>query len=65
MSDALESIEYGFVWGPAEVTRLARFEGRGRVIGVATEHRQLQVAVSEGGRKIRVWLDGQRLEIPT
>ena len=51
----LGNTRYGFQWGPAEVTRMAHIEGRGRVIGVRTPHDSIQVYVTEKGRSIRVW----------
>ena len=44
--------QYGFAWGPVEVTRVAHIEDRGYVIEVRTDHRSMQVIVSEKGRKI-------------
>lgn len=51
--------EFGFRWGPMEVSRMAHVEGRGFVIGVNTDHRRCQLYVSEGGRSVRLWVDGE------
>ena len=61
---------YGFDWGWFSrsgkrvwfrVTRLAHIDGRGAVIGIDAgdpgKGPRLQVALSDGGRKVRVWLD--------
>jgi hypothetical protein len=44
---------YGFRWGPMKVTRLAHIDGRGYVIEVATDHKAMQILVSEKGYKIK------------
>lgn len=54
--------DYGFEWGPMTVLRIARVEGRGAVISVRTDHTDIQVLVSEKGRKIRVWRGNQELK---
>lgn len=46
--------DYGFVWGPVEVTRLMHVKGRGRVIAIDTGHHRFHVYVSEKGRSVRV-----------
>lgn len=46
---------FGFVWGPMRVERLAHLEGRGRVISVKAGSKELQVYVSEKGRRVRVF----------
>ena len=61
MDDSGHITDYGFGWGPMEVGRMYFDEHHGRVLGVKTEHRSLQVAVSPEGRSIRVWLDGVRM----
>lgn len=53
--------DFGFKWGPAEVTRMIAVDGRGRVIGVRAPGGRLQIYVSEKGRRIRVWLDHKEL----
>ena len=53
---------YGFEWGPMTVTRMIELEGRGRVVGIDTANRRLQIHVSEKGQRIRVWLDGEQLK---
>jgi len=45
----------GFDWGPMAVTRLARLEGRGYVLGIRVGERRLQVYVSEKGHSVRVF----------
>ena len=52
---------YGFQWGPIEVTRMAHIDGRGRVIGIDTPHHRCQLYVSEAGRSIRLWIDGEEV----
>ena len=47
--------QYGFTYGPAEVTRMCHIEGRGRVLQVKTPHAELQVLVSEKGRRITAY----------
>ena len=58
--------EYGFVWGAAEVERMASLPGGSRVIAVYTEvgnkrKRRLEIYVSPTGRSVRVWRDGKEL----
>lgn len=61
---------YGFAWGWLSrsgkrvwlrVTRMVRVDGRGAVLGIDTgdpdRSPRLEVYVSDGGRKMRVWLD--------
>ena len=45
---------YGFRYGPAEVTRLAHIPGRGYWLAIETDHKTLEVHVSESGRRITV-----------
>jgi len=58
--------DYGFIWGAAEVQRMATL-GEGRVvIGVSTgtgtkRKRRLEIYVSSTGRSVRVWRDGREL----
>ena len=47
--------QYGFEWGPMKVERLAHIEGRGYVVTVKTDHNELQVYVSEKGRKVEAY----------
>ena len=49
--------DYGFTWGPMEVYRTAWVPGKGRSLTIRTDHASIQVAVSEKGRKIRVFGD--------
>jgi hypothetical protein len=44
---------YGFEWGPMVVERTAHIEGRGYVLTIKTEHKRMQVHVTEAGRKIK------------
>jgi hypothetical protein len=44
--------KYGFRWGPMIVTRIAHIDGRGYVIEVATDHKAMQILVTEKGYKI-------------
>jgi hypothetical protein len=63
MSDHTDD-DYGFVWGPATVTRLSTIpSGKGElyVLGVDSEHHAVQVSVSRTGRSVRVWRDGKEL----
>ncbi len=60
MSDSVT--DYGFTWGPAEITRMCHIPGRGRLLGVRTEHGSLQILISEKGRKLRVWNDNKELK---
>lgn len=56
--------DYGFRWGPMAVTRLfsSRLGKReNHVLGITTEHHDVQVSVSKTGRSVRVWLDGREL----
>lgn len=43
---------YGFAWGPMRVERAASIEGRGRILLITTLHAEVQVYVSEHGRRI-------------
>ncbi|WP_043735476.1 hypothetical protein [Nocardia asiatica] len=50
--------DYGFVWGPAEVTRLTEIDGR-VVVGIRTATGQeITIYVSATGRSIRVFKKG-------
>ena len=53
MSDLLT--RHGFTFGPAEVTRICHLDGRGYVLEVKTEHAQLQILISEKGRRITTY----------
>lgn len=44
--------KYGFCWGPMIVTRLAHVNGRGYSLSIETPHAEMQVYVTEKGRKI-------------
>ena len=54
--------EYGFRWGPINVTRLCMSRKGDRinyVLGVHTKHHDIEVSVSGKGRTVRVWIDGK------
>jgi hypothetical protein len=65
--------QYGFLWGPVEVERMATFPvgdrdaGRkNRVIGIYTRvggkrKRRLEICISPAGQSVRVWRDGEEL----
>lgn len=48
-----EAWRYGFRWGPMVVERLVHIEGRGYVLRIKTEYQDLQIYVTEKGRKIK------------
>jgi hypothetical protein len=59
--------QYGFTWGPLEVTRLAHFKPRGDresyVVRVATETgKHVDIYVSRTGRSLRVFDSGKELK---
>ena len=54
--------EYGFTWGPIEVTRLASVPKWGVCLAVETEKHKLNIYVSPKGRSVRVYLDGRELK---
>jgi hypothetical protein len=58
----MDLFDYGFKWGPAEIVRLIAVPGRGRVLSVKTDHAELQILISEKGRKLRVWRGNQELK---
>lgn len=54
--------EYGFLWGPMNVSRLMTYvkgKQKNRVLGIFTEHHRVEVSVSRTGRSVRVWVDGK------
>ena len=53
----LEPHQFGFIWGPATVTRLTSHRGA-VVIGVAGSKRRAEIYVSPTGRSVRVFVDG-------
>lgn len=53
--------QYGFTWGPAEVTRMATFRET-RVLGIRTGRHKVAVYVSPTGRSVRVFKDGKELK---
>ena len=73
-TDRLVETSYGFNWGWLSrsgkrvwfrVTRIAHIDGQGAVIGIDAgdpeKGPRLQVSLSDGGRKIRVWLNDVEL----
>lgn len=58
--------DYGFRWLPKEATaeitveRIANFRGTA-VLGIRTDHDEVQVTISPGGRSIRVWRGSEEL----
>ena len=54
----LKYLDYGFKWGPAEITRMISHPRHGVLIGLETDSHQVQISVSPGGRSIRFWVDG-------
>lgn len=46
---------YGFDWGPLHVERLAHVEGRGYALRIYTDHDEVQVYVTEKGRKVQAY----------
>jgi hypothetical protein len=57
MSSTEQITDYGFEWGPMEVTRLTEYRGS-CVLGIRAGKNHLQVCVSPKGQSIRVWLNG-------
>lgn len=63
-----ELTQYGFTWGPMEVTRITSFSrgknrGTSRILELNTDAgRKLQIYVSPTGRSVRVWRDGEELK---
>jgi hypothetical protein len=51
--------EFGFNWGPAEVTRCATLPEDRRVVRVKTPHRTLDIYISATGRSVRVFEPGK------
>lgn len=45
---------YGFQWGPLRVIRLGHIEPHGYNLAVQTEHDEVEIHVSEHGRRISV-----------
>lgn len=50
--------EFGFRWGPADVTRCCTLPGDRRVIQIKTAYRTIDVYVSATGRSVRVFEHG-------
>jgi hypothetical protein len=51
--------EFGFRWGPADVTRCCTLPGGRRVIQIKTAYRDFDVYVSATGRSVRVFERGK------
>jgi hypothetical protein len=65
MSD--KDTQYGFIWGPLEVTRMAHFrmgeKSEAYCVRVRTEAgKSIDVYVSRTGRSLRVFRDGEELK---
>jgi hypothetical protein len=58
-----EITNYGFKWGPMEVTR-ACSDDRYHTILLKTDHREVQIHVSPTGRSVRVY-QHKRVSPPT
>jgi hypothetical protein len=59
-----ELTDYGFTWGPIELTRVGCVEHSDRshhVLRIKTQHRDVNVYVSRTGRSVRVFRDGKEL----
>jgi hypothetical protein len=56
--------DYGFVFGHAEVTRLADFDGCAVVRIAGSDTKWVDVYVSPAGRSVRVFSAGQELKAP-
>lgn len=57
--------QYGFRWGQLVVQRWMTHvnrRGTARLLGILTDHHELQVHVSPTGRSVRVWLDHVELK---
>lgn len=55
--------DYGFNWGPAEVTRCIEHRGR-RVIQIKTDSVSIDVAISPQGNNIEVYKRGVGRLVP-
>ena len=58
--------QYGFKWGPAEVTRLAQFrtgeKSETRALRVRTDAgKEIEIYISRTGRSLRVFSGGKEL----
>lgn len=50
--------DYGFRWGPMEVTRIAIVDTERRILEVKTATTKVNIYVSAQGRSVRVFKDG-------
>lgn len=50
---------YGFDWGPVHVERLEHVDGGGYALRIYTDHDEVQVYVSEKGRKVKAYRPGK------
>ena len=55
-----EARQYGFRWGQVDVVRNMEYRGL-RSLSIVTEHAEIEIGVSAGGRSIRVYRDGKEL----
>jgi hypothetical protein len=56
--------EFGFNWGPAEVTRCCELPDGRRVVQVKTPHKTLDIYISATGRSVRVFSEGYEWGAP-
>jgi hypothetical protein len=54
--------DYGFAWGPVEVTRAALLPEDRRIITIKTPYVDLDVYVSATGRSVRIFRGGTELK---
>ena len=52
---------YGFRWGPMEITRAMHVVGRGYSVLIETPTKRVHLGVSEAGRSVRFWVDGEEI----
>ena len=55
-----EAEKYGFRWGQLDVVRNMEYRGL-RSLSIVTDHAEIEIGVSAGGRSIRVYRDGKEL----
>ena len=59
MGDGDRITDYGFTFGPTEVTRICTFvvgeKVRSRILGIKTPFREIEVYISPTGRSVRVF----------
>lgn len=54
--------DYGFTFGPAEVSRMVYVPRRGRVLEVKTPRHTLHIYITPKGHKVRVYENGEELK---